>query len=263
MNKLVNTVSLLVAAGFLSTLAGCDLYFGDHNNNGGGDSWTYCGSDGFYSCSGDNCEWVSSTCPTDGGGSNGGSGVGSGGGSGTECSSDAQCAAGCYCDSAGTCEEGGFCTTNADCGTGYTCNTQRSSCEPTPPTTGCTADSDCNTAGGQFCDVPSGTCTQGSCAIDTSITCTTAAPTCPAGAVPLEYNGCYTGACFAAAACSTPASCQYLNDENDCLARQADCSASYTGLNCTNGQGTSCHSGESGCTCTDFEFAKCVDRTAN
>jgi Cys-rich repeat protein len=255
MNKLVKSVSLLVAAGFLSTLAGCDLYFGDHNNSG--DSWTYCGSDGFYSCSGDNCEWVSSTCP-DGSGSSMGSG-GSNGGSGAECSSDAQCAAGCYCDSAGTCEEGGFCTTNADCGPGYSCNTQRSSCEPNPP--GCTADSDCTS--GQVCDTSNGSCTAGTCAVDTTITCATAAPTCPSGQVPNEFNGCYTGACTTAASCTTPASCQYLNDEDDCLARQADCSASYTGLNCTNGAGTSCHSGESGCTCTDFEFAKCVDRTAN
>ena len=51
MNKLVNIVSLLVATGFLSTLAGCDLYFGDHSNDGR-DSWSYCGSDGFYQCNG-------------------------------------------------------------------------------------------------------------------------------------------------------------------------------------------------------------------
>ncbi len=63
MNKLVNTLSLLVVAGALSTLAGCELYFGDHGNNNN-DTWNYCGSDGFYQCQGDSCEWVSSTCPS-------------------------------------------------------------------------------------------------------------------------------------------------------------------------------------------------------
>ena len=33
MNKLLSSLSLLVAAGALSTLAGCELYFGDHGNN--------------------------------------------------------------------------------------------------------------------------------------------------------------------------------------------------------------------------------------
>src|SRR5450755_163644 len=61
MNKLLNSLSLLVAVGFLSTLAGCDLYF--HDPGGGNDTWNYCGSDGAFQCQGDNCEWVSSTCP--------------------------------------------------------------------------------------------------------------------------------------------------------------------------------------------------------
>jgi Cys-rich repeat protein len=225
MNKLLVSVSLL---GFVAMLGGCELYLGDHHHHhGGGDDDT-------------------ATPPTPG----------------DTCSTNADCAAGCYCTSSNTCEEGGFCTSDADCGSGYHCDTQRSSCEPNPtPAPGCTADSDC--ASGQVCDTASGACTAGSCAIATTITCATAAPTCPSGQVPNEFNGCYTGACTAAASCTTPASCQYLNDEDDCLARTADCSATYTGLNCTNGSGTSCHSGENDCTCADFEFASCVDRTAN
>jgi hypothetical protein len=254
MKKLLNSLSLLVAVGFLSTLAGCDLYFHDHGNDN--DTWNYCGSDGFYQCQGDNCEWVSNTCP-DGQGSGSSTGSGSNG-SGYECSSNAQCAAGCYCTAGGTCEEGGFCATDADCGSGYHCDTERSSCEPNPP--GCTADS---CTGGQVCDSGTGQCTSGSCAVDTTITCATAAPVCPAGQVPSEFEGCFTGACQDTAACATPASCNFINDEDNCLARATDCSASYTGLNCTNTGGTACHSGDAGCTCTDFQFAKCENRTAN
>jgi hypothetical protein len=255
MNKLLNSLSLLVAVGLLSTLAGCDLYFHDHGD-GGNDSWNYCGSDGLYQCQGDNCEWVSSTCPDNtGSGSSMGSNDGSGG-SGYECSSNTQCAAGCYCTASGTCEEGGFCATDADCGSGYHCDTARSSCEPNPP--GCTADSCTN---GQVCDSTSGQCTSGSCAVDTTITCTTAAPVCAVGQVPSELNGCFTGSCQDTAACTSPASCNFINDEDNCLARATDCSASYTGLDCTNTGGTACHSGDAGCTCASFEFASCENRT--
>ena len=30
---------------------------------GDGSTWNYCGSDGYYQCDGDNCSWVSPTCP--------------------------------------------------------------------------------------------------------------------------------------------------------------------------------------------------------
>jgi hypothetical protein len=242
MKKLFHTLTLLM----LSTLAGCELYFGGHGGSGGGDSWNYCGSDGYYSCQGDNCTWVSPTCP--------GAGQGSGGsGSGYECTSNTDCAAGCYCAN-GTCTEGGFCTADADCGPGYHCDTQRSSCEPNPP--GCTKDSDCNQAGGQFCDVPTGTCTQGSCA--GAITCNLAKPTCPVGSSPLIYNGCYTGGCLATDQCSAAPVCENINEENFCLARSADCNSVYVGLNCTNTQtGQSCHDGDANCVCQSFQFDHC------
>jgi hypothetical protein len=243
MKKLFHSLSLLIAIGALGTLSGCELYFGGHGG-GSGDTWNYCGSDGYYQCSGDNCTWVSSTCP-----------AGQGSGSGFECTMSTDCAAGCYCAS-GTCEEGGFCTTDGDCGTGFHCNTGRSSCEPNPPQPpGCKVDSDCNQNGGQFCDVPTGTCTQGSCAGD--ITCNTVAPTCAVGSVPLIYNGCYTGGCLATDTCSDAPVCGHINDEGNCLDR-ADCTAVYVGLNCTNAQtGQACHSGDAGCTCQSFSFDHC------
>jgi len=256
MNKLLTSFSLLVTAGALSTLTGCELYFGDHGNNNN-DQWTYCGSDGLYQCQGDSCEWVSSTCSTTGSGTGSG---GQGSGSGYECSSNTDCAAGCYC-SGGTCTEGGFCSTDADCGNGYHCDTQRSSCEPNPQGY-CNADSDCNQAGGQFCDTGNHVCTQGSCA--GAITCTTAKPTCPTGSSPLIFNGCYTGACFETDMCSAAPVCENINDETDCLNRTADCTASYTGLDCTTSDGTACSQNSQGCTCHGgFVYASCVTKTPN
>ncbi len=273
MNKLLKSLSLFVAIAALSALAGCDLYFGNNNSS---DNWTYCGSDGFYQCTGDNCTWVSPTCPA-----GSGSGSSTDGGTGYGCTSNNDCSAGCYC-SGGTCTEGGFCTSNSDCGPGFFCDTNRSSCEP-----GCTADSDCSQ--GQVCDTSTSTCTMtcscttdadavnqgygycdetrmtcepgidpnGSCAGD--ITCNTAAPTCPSGQVPLIYNGCYTGSCEAIAACSTPPSCSAINDATDCEARQ-DCSEVDTGIDCTKPDGTACHAGDTNCTCASYVFNSCADK---
>src|SRR5689334_9678152 len=113
-----HSIALLVAA-CTSLLAGCELYFGDgHDHNGGGE-WNYCGSDGYYTCEGDYCEWQGSTCPA---GTGSGSGtISPGGGSGFDCQANSDCAAGCYCAN-GTCEEAGFCTQDSDCGSGYQCN---------------------------------------------------------------------------------------------------------------------------------------------
>ena len=244
MKKLLSALPLLVFAG---SIAGCDLYFGDHHDDN--DSWTYCGSDGYYQCQGNDCELTATTCPPDSSGSGGN-------GSGYECGSNADCAAGCYC-SDNTCTEGGFCTTDADCGQGYTCDTSRSSCEPTP-TPSCGSDADC-TGTGQYCDTASGTCDQGSCA--GTITCNIAAPTCASGSTPIIANGCYTGGCEAIATCDAPPVCASVNDETDCLARTADCQAVYAGQDCTTTDGTACVSGDAGCTCATFSFDHCTDKT--
>ncbi len=186
-------------------------------------SWSYCGSDGYYQCQGNDCSLTSATCPPDDGGS--------GGGNGYDCSSDQQCSAGCYCDSSGVCEEGGFCTSDSDCGSGYYCDTTRSSCEPDGSGSGsgssCSTNTDC-TGNDQICDTTSGTCVQASCA--GTLTCNLGPPTCPSGSVPLIYNGCYTGTCQAIASCDAPPACANINDEQDCLNRANDCTAVYTGI---------------------------------
>jgi hypothetical protein len=273
MNKLLQMLGLAVA---LATVSGCELYFGGHGESGSGGTWNYCGSDGYYQCQGDNCTWVSPSCPAGGsGGSN-------------SCTSSADCAAGCYCEN-GTCAEGGFCTQDSDCGPGYHCNTDRSSCEPNPPVTGCNFDSECPS--GQFCD-PSHHCTEtcicttdaqavahgygwcdetrmtclpgqdpaGTCAGDAATTCTTARPTCPSGEVPTLLDGCFTGQCRATAQCDLPAVCSHINDEPNCLGR-ADCSGLYTGIGCHKPDGSACHAGDTNCTCQSFVFASCANKT--
>src|SRR4051812_43394080 len=96
-----HSIALLVASIATSMLAGCELYFGDGHDQS--DNWNYCGSDGYYVCSGDNCEWQGPQCPA-GAGSGSSNPGGGGSGSGYECSQNNDCAAGCYCAN-GTCEE--------------------------------------------------------------------------------------------------------------------------------------------------------------
>jgi hypothetical protein len=276
MNKLVHSLGLTVALASLSLLAGCELYFGGHgrgDGSGGGDRWNYCGSDGYYTCEGDNCQWASPTCP---------------GQTGYDCKASTDCAAGCYCAN-GTCEEGGFCAQDSDCGSGYHCNTSRSSCEPNttpppPPPKTCDWDSDCPSgqyceydhkcvatctcatdaeaiAGGWgWCDETRNTCLpgadpNGSCAGD--ITCTTAQPTCPAGQVAKSFDGCWTNECVDYASCDVPATCGRITDETNCMTRSTDCYSTYTGINCKKSNGTACQAGDTGCTCDSFVWAKC------
>jgi hypothetical protein len=269
------SIGLLVA---LSTtvLSGCALYFGEDHDD---DVWTYCGSDGYYTCDDDDCEWVSSTCPA--GGGSGGSGMGGGG---FECRDDNDCAAGCYCEN-GICEEAGFCTTDADCGTGYTCNEERSSCEPGGPscssdadcpsgsvcsngecstTCVCTSDAQASEQGFGYCDELRSTCMSGDDPAGTCAgepTCNTVPPTCASGDVPLlGSDGCWTGECQKASECAEPPSCARINDEMSCLAR-TDCAATVNGINCTkpdgNGGTTPCNVGDMNCSCEQLVFAAC------
>ena len=276
MNSRLRSLALVIAVSAVSSLAACDLYFGPDHGGGGSDNWSYCGSDGYYTCQNNDCQWAGSTCP--------------GGGSGYGCSNDKDCAAGCYCSnggsgsgSSGTCEEGGFCGSDADCGPGYHCDVQRSSCVPDPgcidmycpsgqvcnewgacvPSCTCTSDAQAVAAGYGWCDESSGTCEpgvdpNGSCG--GAVTCTTAAPHCAAGEVPLVYNGCYTGQCRAIAQCDVTPSCAAIEHEADCLGRSTDCSTVYTGHGCHKANGTACHAGDTGCTCTSFTFDSCEDK---
>jgi hypothetical protein len=273
MTKLFKTLSVMIIIA-TAGLAGCDLYFGDHD--GSTDQWNYCGSDGYYTCSGDDCTWVAPTCPTDSG-------------SGAECTTNNDCAAGCYCGS-GTCTEAGFCGSDADCGSGYTCDVTRSTCEPGTPVPTCGSDADC--AQGSVCDTSTSTCdatctcqddtdatdagygwcdtTRDTCETGSdpaglcagTLTCATAAPACPDNQVPLILNGCWSGQCRAIAQCEAAPSCAQLEHEDDCTSRSTDCTPVYTGEDCTKADGTACHSGDTGCTCETFEFAECIAKSA-
>ena len=266
MKKLFSPLALAFA--LVSTLTGCELYFGG-NSGGGDDRWTYCANDGYYVCNGDNCEWAGARCPDE---------------PGYTCESDSECAAGCYCSTAGVCEEAGFCSRDTDCPEGYTCDEDRASCVPEA----CAADTDC--AAGEYCD-PNGACTPsclctsdqqaqdlgygfcdeargtceptpdtGSC-VGTS-TCTTAEPTCAVGEVALIKDGCYTGACSAIGACDIAPGCEALQHEADCLGANMTCTSVYYGINCTNNQGTACQPGmgDTSCVCQSFSFAECRTR---
>jgi hypothetical protein len=269
--------SIGLLAPVLATLAGCQLYFGDSGDDG---DWNYCGSDGYYECSGDDCYWRGPDCPT------GGTGSGGMGGGGFECTDSSDCAAGCYCGN-GVCEEAGFCTQDSDCGMGYTCNEDRSSCEPEGQTV-CGANEDC--PAGQYCE--GGTCTS-TCVCSTDAeaaaqgfdycdewritcmsgtdpagtcagqpTCNIVAPTCQPGDVPLlGADGCWNGECEAASQCADPAPCGRLNTSTDCLARTMDCRPIYAGSNCTktDGSGLPCQDGDTDCTCANYAYHSCVD----
>jgi hypothetical protein len=272
-----HSISLLVASLATTALAGCQLYFGEDDQD---DSWTYCGSDGYYECYEEDCYWRGPECPA---------GMDPNGQPpGFECDADNDCAAGCYCGN-GICEEAGFCTSDADCGPGYTCDESRSSCttddEPTP--TSCMTDAECPT--GSYCSPDTYTCTatctcttdaeataqnyaycdegrstclpgedyQGDCVGE--VTCNFGRPSCPEGQVAKINEGCYTGECQAINTCGTAPGCEAFGHASDCNA--AGCSSSYTGLNCrsTDGLNTPCDAMAANCTCESYTFAACTE----
>ena len=274
-----HSFALLVAC-MTTMLAGCELYFGDgHDHNDS--QWNYCGSDGYYICSGDNCEWQGPNCPAGVGGS--GSPTGNGSGSGYECNANTDCAAGCYCAN-GTCEEAGFCTQDSDCGNGYHCDTQRSSCEPNTGPQKCDWDSECPTGqycewdhvcvstcvcsddetavanGYGWCDETRSTCLPGQDPAGTCggvPTCNQGAPSCPSGQVPVLFDGCWNGQCKDVASCDVAPECSHINDSASCGARQ-DCHKVMNGINCIHPDGSACNDGDTNCTCSSYVFASCA-----
>lgn len=270
-----HSLTLLVAAA-TTALAGCQLYFGD---GGSGDRWTYCGSDGYYTCEDDECEWAGPTCP---------SGTATGSAGGYECNDHTDCAAGCYCTDAGLCEEAGFCAQDDDCGPGYTCDESRSSCVPDDQPTTCATDHDCEQ--GQYCDSETLECTATCvCATDAEavaqgfdycdesrltclpgidpagdcageLTCNIGRPTCPEGQVAMISEGCYTGACQPIASCATAPGCSAYGHESDCFADDS-CAVTYTGIGCKKPDNTPCQAGDTNCTCEEYRFASCHDNT--
>ncbi|MGE0870993.1 MAG: hypothetical protein AB7P03_20680 [Kofleriaceae bacterium] len=151
-------------------------------------------------------------------------------GGGYYCTTDFDCAGGCYCSSDGYCEEAGFCSRDYECQTGYHCDEDRASCVPD--------------------DRDSGSCAG-------IIYCAAQPPACPAGTVPEIENGCYTLECIAIASCDVPPACESLTYEADCVDRAGSCTAVYTGVNCTNPDGTACQGGAD-CDCETFTFDRCV-----
>lgn len=252
MNKLLSCLGLTFLMAF--TLTGCELYFGKDGDRGRGDDGP----------------------PT-----------------GSACNSDADCAAGCFCavpaaGQSGQCEEAGFCDDNSDCPDGYVCD-DRSSCVPGNPPTTCTGNSDCpagsicgadgvcettcvcandaeaQAAGYHHCDESRGTCEQqNATTCGGEPTCGTE-PTCPQGGVgEIGSDGCWTGSCVAIVACDVVPTCGHYQHEADCFdPANGACSASYTGINCTKPDGSSCTSGDVGCTCQSFVFAECRASGAN
>jgi hypothetical protein len=252
-----HSFALLVASVATSLLAGCELYFGDGHDGDGGE-WNYCGSDGYYTCEGDNCSWQGPNCPA-------GTGSGTtqpGGGSGFDCQANTDCAAGCYCAN-GTCEEAGFCTQDSDCGMGYVCNEDRSSCEPnTAPTCYCTSDQEAAAQGFDYCNEWTGECKTGTDPAGTcagEATCNIVPPTCQAGDVPLlGSDGCWTGECQAASQCADAPACSHIKDAATCSG-QTGCHQVVNGIDChITGTTTACQDGDANCTCSSYVFASCA-----
>ncbi len=177
---------LCLCLGLLATAsAGCELYFGEHGDDGDDEGVT-------HYCEGSGDETTCYTCyendgyqecfPDSWG-----------------CATDDQCARGCYCDEGdGVCEEAGTCAEDLDCGYGLECDcsgscvptgTESRSCEPGSCwSTGCPA--------GQVCTAE-GTCV-------------------PDGPPPMTCNtdqdcavGCYCedGVCEESAVCTTDSEC--------------------------------------------------------
>lgn len=269
MKKPFSTLGLVMA---LALVSGCTLYFGPDDDDDR--YYSYCDETGCYTCDNETGQ-----CWSDGGG--------------WGCYSDYDCAAGCYCDeNSGTCVEAGFCSDNGECPEGYYCD-DRASCVPDGSQscweTGC--------AWGYYCDqwsgecVPSTTCqtaeecgpgydcVNGTC---TPVGCTSD-DQCAAGCYCDEQSGgCVeSGYCTQDADCAglnqvcdedrgtcvpvdetpPPLTCEDLTDEAACIARD-DCIPTYTGINCTNQDGSACESGDTGCTCESFVFAACVTAAA-
>jgi hypothetical protein len=250
MIKLLHSVGVAIAVATVSLLAGCQLYFGSSDSSSPG---------------------------------NGGGGGGGGSPPGSQCNGDPQCAAGCFCAN-GICTEGGFCGSDKDCGAGFHCDINRASCVPNPTCTKdeqCTQGSMCDTGSGScvatctcandadavkagfgWCDEARGTCMtgadpKGSCL--GTISCTTAAPACPEGQVPLRKDGCFTGQCRSISACEGAPACSALQHQNDCTARNTDCAPVFTGHNC---HGTTCGVSDADCTCEFYTFSACQDAGA-
>lgn len=250
MKKLVPSLhTALLALVSVTTLASCQLYFGESDDSGGG------GTEPGFPCS-DNAECAAgcycsqdSVCEEAG-----------------FCGTDADCPEGFHCDDRSSCVPN-TCESNAECGTGSICDDGQ--CVAT-----CTCTSDAEAQAGlgttdAHCDENLSTCIPGLdpagyCASE--VTCNERPPTCGEGTTPLVgADGCYTGECKAIAQCEAAPVCEHLQHLSDCGARSAeggDCFVVATGTNCTKPGGGICNPGDSDCTCENFQFHSCETRLA-
>jgi hypothetical protein len=246
MTKLLCSAGLALVLAMTSLLAGCQLYFGDRDD--------------------DDRPGRDDRPPH------------------FSCDSDLQCSPGCFCSEEGICEEAGFCKVDRDCGTGFICDEARNSCKPSP-VPACTTNGDCEqgsacgedglcvvtcqcasdaeavTQGAGWCDEARGTCMIGSdpagACLGEIVNCTTAEPNCPAGEVALIKDGCYTGQCRAIAACEGAPACGALQHQADCTSRAGetgDCKSLFTGHNC---EGACQDPSGLDCKCETYSFTGC------
>jgi hypothetical protein len=104
---------------------------------------------------------------------------------------------------------------------------------------------------GEFesCASETGVGPEGSCVGEPA--CNSLPPDCPSGTVPGRDETCWTGFCIPLDECDQIPACGSLG-ERDCVDR-ADCAPDYRGEDCT------CDA--TGCTCADFTFAGCGERS--
>lgn len=237
----------ILAAVSVTTLAGCQLYFGEENGGGGGFV-----EPGFACVEDDDCA-AGCFCGEDGTCEEAGF-----------CTEDSQCADGFTCDEArGSCEPT-TCTTSAECPAGQSC--QDGQCTAT---CSCTNDTQAIDQGFGYCDESRETCEPG---VDPAglctgeVTCNEQQPNCEVGTTAAILDGCYTGGCLAIAQCNAPPVCENLQHVEDCEARSTgsapDCLIVATGTNCTKPDGSICNPGDTNCTCQNFQFHSCDTRGA-
>lgn len=250
MTKLFTSLRLaLLATVSVTSLASCQLYFGNEDDVGPG-------VEPGFPCAA-NAECAAGCYCSD-------AGVCEEAGF---CATDADCPPNHVCDERNSCVPN-TCGTNADCGTGAIC--QDGACVNTCT---CTSDSEAqdklNTADAH-CDEGSETCIPGAdpaglC--NSEITCNERPPSCPVGEVPLVLDGCYTTLCRAIAQCEGAPACEAIQHFEDCAPRadpagSNDCQVVATGTNCTTPGGGLCQPGDTNCTCQNFQFHSCATKAS-
>ena len=179
---------------------------------------------------------------------------------------------------------------DSDCGTGYHCDNERSSCEPDrarsrPATTTATArrpDLRPRTAraprpaparptpkrsrqGYGYCDETRDTCMTGTDPAGTcaaTSTCNHAAPTCAGGRGRRCSRRLLHRQCAARSQpCDVAPACEALQRRGRLPRALRLHRRSYTGINCTSRTASACHAGDTNCTCAELRSSPTLPRT--